>query len=81
MKEIFYDTKYEDESVVRNKSTRNFETKSKELSLIINEIENLTPNTISYKSNFTQEEYSALQSLKENQDIVFEQERKEVDGL
>ena len=40
MKEIFYDTKYEDESVVRNKSTRNFETKSKELSLIINEIEN-----------------------------------------
>ena len=27
MKEIFYDTEYEDESVVRNKSTRNFETK------------------------------------------------------
>ena len=81
MKEIFYDTEYEVVSVVRNKSTRNFKTKIKELSLIINEIKNLTPNTISYKSNFTQEEYSALQSLKENQDIVFEQERKEVDGL
>ena len=64
MKEIFYDTKYEDESVIRNKYIRNFETKSKELSLIINEIENLTPNTVSYKSNFTQEKYSALQSLK-----------------
>ena len=42
-----------------------------ELSLIINEIENLTRNVISYKSNFTQEKYSALQSLKGNQDIVF----------
>ena len=41
MKEIFYDTEYEDESIVRNKSTRNFETKSRGLLLIINEIENL----------------------------------------
>ena len=32
---------------------------------------NLIPNVISYKSNFTQEEYSALQFLKGNQDIVF----------
>ena len=38
--------------------------------LINNEIENLTPNVISYKSNFTQE-YSVLQSLKGHQDIVF----------
>ena len=71
-KEIFNnDTKYEDESIIRNKSTRNFETKSRELSLIINEIENLTPNVISYKSNVTQVEYSAFQSLKGNQVIVF----------
>ena len=40
-------------------------------SLVINAIENLTQDLISYKSNFTQEEYSALQSLKGNQDIVF----------
>ena len=65
LKEIFNDTECEDESIVRNKSTRKFETKSRELSLIINEIENLTPNLISYESNFTQE-YSALQSLKAN---------------
>ena len=71
MKEIFTDIKYEDESIVRNKFTRNFETKSRELLLIINEIANLTPNVISFKYNFTQEEYSALQSLKANQDIVF----------
>ena len=50
---------------------KNFKTKSRELTLIINKIENLTPNVISYKSSFTQEEYSALQSLKGNQDIVF----------
>ena len=71
IKGIFNDTEYEDESIVRNESTRNFESKSRELSLIINEIENLTPNVISYKSNFTQEEYSVLQYLKGNQDIVF----------
>ena len=40
-------------------------------SLVINAIENLTQDLINYKSNFTQEEYSALQSLKGNQDIVF----------
>ena len=59
MKEIIYDTECEDESVVPNKSTKNFESKSRGLPLIINEIENFTPNTISYKSDFTQEQYSA----------------------
>ena len=48
-----------------------FKQKIRELSLIVNEIESLTPNVISYKSNFTQEKYSALQSWKGNQDIVF----------
>ena len=67
IKRIFNDTEYEDESIVRNESTRNFEAKSRELSLIIIEIENLTPHVISYKSNFTQEEYSVLQYLKGNQ--------------
>ena len=37
-----------------------FKQKNRELSLIVNEIESLTPNVISYKSNFTQEKYSAL---------------------
>ena len=71
MKEMFLDTEYEDESVVRNKSTRSFEIKSRKLSSIINEIENLTPNVIRYKINFTQQGYFALQSLKGNQDIYF----------
>ena len=56
--------------ILRNNTTRNIETKSRKLLLIINEIKNLTPNAISYKSNFCQEEYSALQSLKGNQDIA-----------
>ena len=38
MKEIFNDTKYEDESIVRNKSTRNLK------------LENLAANIISYKA-------------------------------
>ena len=69
MKEIFNETIYKADSVACNKSTRNFQTKSRVLLLINNEIENLTPNVISYKSNFTQE-YSVLQSFKGHQDIV-----------
>ena len=62
VKDILNDTEYKYKSITYNKSTRNFEIKSWELPLLINEIENLKPNVISYKSNFTQEEYSALQS-------------------
>ena len=40
--------------------------KKQEISLIINETENLTPNLISYKGSFTKEEHAALQSLNEN---------------
>ena len=72
MKEIFNNTEYEDESIIRNKSARKFEAKSRELSLIVNEIENLTANVISSKSNFNKEEYSAWQFLKVNQDVVFQ---------
>ena len=76
MKEIFNDTECGDEPILRNTSTRIFETKSRELSLIINEIENLMSNVIAYKSNFIQEEYPVLQSLKGNQDIVFKRADK-----
>ena len=62
VKDILNDTEYKYKSITYNKSTRNFEIKSWELPLLINEIENLKPNVISHKSNFTQEEYSALQS-------------------
>ena len=56
--------------ILRNNTARNIETKNRKLLLIINEIKNVTPNAISFKSNFSQEEYSALQSLKGNQDIA-----------
>ena len=82
MKEIIYDTEYEDESVVPSKSTRNFEIKIKGLPLIINEIENFTPNTISYKSNFTKEEYSASQSFQKKFNMYYlKQKIKDVHGL
>ena len=42
---------------------------------LINEIENFTPNVISYKSNFTPK-FSALQSLKGHQDAVFKTKDK-----
>ena len=86
MKGIFNDTEYQDESIVRNRCTRKFETKSRESFLIINEIDNLAPNVISYKSNFTQEKYSALQSFKGNQEFksiynYLKEQIKEVDWL
>ena len=48
LNKIFNDTKYEDESIVRNKCSRNFVTKSSQLSLIINDIENWAPYVITY---------------------------------
>ena len=71
IKEIFHDKIYEDESIVRNKSNKKFETKNKELSLIVNEIENLTPSLKNYNNNFTKEEQEALKSLKENNNLIF----------
>lgn len=62
---------YEYESMLHFKSTKYFETKSKELLFIISENENLTPKVICYKSNFSKEEHFALQYLKRNQDIRF----------
>ena len=50
LKEIFNNTEYEDESILRNNCARNFETKSRELSLIATEIENLTPNALVIKA-------------------------------
>ena len=71
IKEIFHNTEYEDESIVRKKSERKFETENQELSSIVNEIENLTPNLVSYKSNFTEEERNALKSLKKHNNLIF----------
>ena len=69
IKEIFYVKIYEDESIVRNKSNKKFETKNKELSLIVNEIENLTPSLKNYNNNFTKEEQEAFKSL--NNNLIF----------
>ena len=71
MKKIFNDTEYEDKSIEHNKSTRHFEIKSWELWLIFYEIGKLTPKLISYKNNFTKEEYYTPSYLRGNQDIVF----------
>ena len=48
---------------------------------MINGIEYLIPNVTSYKSNFTQEEYSVLKSLIGNQIYCLRQHIKKVDGL
>ena len=50
---------------------KKFETKNKELSLIVNEIENLTPSLKNYNNNFTKEEQEALKSLKEINNLIF----------
>ena len=62
MKEIFNDTKQKKKIMAPNMKINQLhvinpqetgETKSRELSLTLNEIGNLIPNVISYKSNFT----------------------------
>ena len=76
IKEIFHDKIDEDESIVRNKSNKKFETKNKELSLIVNEIENLTPSLKNYNNNFTKEEQEALKYLKESNNLIFKKTDK-----
>ena len=52
-KMTFFNSEYDGELLLCNKSTRETETKNKELSTLVNEIENLTPNMLPFKDNST----------------------------
>ena len=71
MKEIFHEIEYNDESLVYNKSHRQFKTKDLELSNLVKEIELLEPQyNTSFQQNLSKEERNALSNLRMNTDII-----------
>ena len=76
IKERFNNVTFEDESLVRNKSTKLFQPISNELKAIVEGIENLDPIRIEKPDNLTKDERNALSELKENQNIVFKKADK-----
>ena len=68
--EVFSDSSYEDPSLVRNKSKKVITSKNDELINIVNQIERLEPQFKKYEDNITKEERNALETLRNNKDIV-----------
>ena len=65
-----HEKEFNDESIVYNKSNKQFKTKDLELEHIVKEIENIETEYKSFTSNITNEEQSALKNLINNPDII-----------
>ena len=76
IKEKFYDSTSTDNSIVRNKSNKNFKPQNPELTNIINEIESLNPIFHEKSDNLTKQERLALKELKDNPSIVIKKADK-----
>ena len=74
--EKFHDTVNNDESLVKHPSQREFNTENLWLQNIVNEIEGLDPEPIKMPNNVTQAEIIALQSLKDNHEIIIKKANK-----
>ena len=70
VEEILHEKEFNDESIVYNKSNKQFKTKDLELEHIVKEIENIETEYKSFTSNITNEEQSALKNLMNNPDII-----------
>ena len=70
MQEIFYGQDYQDESLVSNKSNKQFKSKDLELQHLVKSVENIEIEYKSFNSNISKDEQEALQKLITNKDIV-----------
>ena len=70
MQEIFYGRDYQDESLVFNKSNKQFESKDLELQHLVKSIENIQTEYKPFNSNISKNEQEALQKLKTNKEII-----------
>ena len=64
-----HEKEFNDESIVYNKSNKQFKTKDLELEHIVKEIENIETEHKSFASHITNEEQSALENLMNNPDL------------
>ena len=70
MQEIFYGQDYQDESLVSNKSNKQFKGKDLELQHSVKSIENIEKVYKPFNSNKSKDEQEALQKLIVNKDII-----------
>ena len=70
MQEIFYGQDYQDESLVSNKSNKQFKSKDLELQHLVKSIENIETEYKPFNSNISKDEQEALQKLITNKDII-----------
>ena len=70
IRELFWETDFEDESLLRNRSNKELTCTNSELSRIIHQIEDLEPGRTHYDDNISQQERKALDNLKQDPNIV-----------
>ena len=70
IRELFWETDFEDESLLRNRSNKELTCTNSELNKIIRQIEDLEPERTHYDDNISQQERKALDNLKQDQNIV-----------
>ena len=76
IREKFWNTDFVDDSLVRNESSKNFQTSNRELNTIVENIENLNPINVEKPDNITMQERGALKEFKENKDIIVKKGNK-----
>ena len=70
MQEIFYGQDYPDESLVSNKSNKQFKSKDLELQHLVKSIENIETEYKPFNSKILKDEQEALPKLITNKDII-----------
>ena len=70
MQEILYGQDYQDESLVSNKSNKNFKSKDLELKHLAKSIENIETEYKLFNSNISSDEQETLQKFITNKDIT-----------
>ena len=70
LREIFWDTTYDNPSLVKGKSNSTIKTKNKELNKIIQNIESIAPTNTSTKHNLSKKENEAITKLSSYNDII-----------
>ena len=70
MQEIFYGQDYQDESLVSNKSNKQFKSKDLESQHLVKSVQNIETEYKPFNSNISKDEQKALPKLITNKDII-----------
>ena len=76
LREVFWESDYTNDSLVKGKSIKAIATKDNDLKKIIKEMENIDPTPTKRDENLTKEQREALKNLKSYSDIVIKKADK-----